>query len=89
MAPGEPHAAVDFTVKLNGVSIKWLPRRKTPELFVELSGPGDLSGRGPMPEASRTYRIAPALLRVGGNELEITNDVADGVEFATVNLGLR
>ena len=85
---GVPHALKELTVKLNGQLLEWLPLQKSPELFVEFSGPGDLPGRRPVPEASRTYRFDPALLRAGANVLEITNASATAVEVLTVNLGI-
>jgi hypothetical protein len=88
LVTGVPHATKDFAVKLNGQALEWLPKQKSPELFVEFSGPGDLPGRRPAPEASRTYRFDPALLRAGDNLLEISNGAATDAEVLTVNLGL-
>lgn len=88
LVTGVPHATQDFVVKLNGQALEWLPKQKSPELFVEFMGPGDLPGRRAAPEASRTYRFDPTLLRAGDNVLEITNGAATGAEVLTVNLGL-
>jgi hypothetical protein len=88
LVTGVPHTAKEFAVKLNGQILDWLPKQKSPELFVEFTGPGDLPGRRPAPEASRTYRFDPALLRAGENVLEITNGAAAETEVQSVNLGL-
>ncbi len=88
LVTGVPHATKDFAVKLNGQALEWLPKQKSPELFVEFTGPADLPGRRPAPEASRTYRFDPALLHAGENVLEITNGAATEAEVQTVNLGL-
>ena len=88
LVTGVSHAAKDFAVKLNGRPLEWLPKQKSPELFVEFVGPGDLPGRRPAPEASRTYRFDPALLKSGDNVLELINGPAGAAEVQTVNLGL-
>ena len=88
LVTGVPHAVKELTVKLNGQPLEWLPLQKSPELFVEFYGPGDLPGRRPAPEASRTYRFDPALLRAGANVLEITNASTTAAEVLTVNLGV-
>jgi hypothetical protein len=88
LVTGVPHALKELTVKLNGQTLEWLPLQKSPELFVEFVGPGDLPGRRPAPEASRTYRFDPAWLRAGANVLEITNASTTAAEVLTVNLGV-
>ena len=88
LVTGVPHEASDFEVKLNGRPLEWLPHQKSPELFVEFIGPGDLPGRRAAPEASRTYRFDPALLRAGENTLEIVNGAGAEMDVLTVNLGL-
>lgn len=88
LVTGVPHATKEFSVKLNGRVLEWLPKQKSPELFVEFTGPGDLPGRRPAPEASRTYRFDPAVLKAGENVLEITNGAATEAEVQAVNLGL-
>jgi hypothetical protein len=88
LVTGVPHEASDFEVKLNGRPLEWLPHQKSPELFVEFIGPGDLPGRRAAPEASRTYRFDPALLRAGENTLELVNGAGAEMDVLTVNLGL-
>jgi len=88
LVTGVPHAASDFEVKLNGRPLEWLPQQKSPELFVEFIGPEDLPGRRAAPEASRTYRFDPALLRAGENTLELVNGAGAEMDVLTVNLGL-
>jgi hypothetical protein len=88
LVTGVPHAASDFAVKLNGRPLEWLPQQKSPELFVEFIGPEDLPGRRAAPEASRTYRFDPALLRAGENTLELVNGAGAEMDVLTVNLGL-
>lgn len=80
--------AENLGATLNGAALEWLPKLKTPELFVEFNGPADAPDRRPAPAASRTYRGDPRKLRAGDNVLELTNPSGTAVEVRTINLGL-
>ena len=78
LVTGVPHAVKELTVKLNGQPLEWLPLQKSPELFVEFYGPGDLQ---------RTRSGTPVFV-AGANVLEITNASTTAAEVLTVNLGV-
>jgi hypothetical protein len=80
--------AGELGATLNGATLEWMEKLKSPELFVEFNGPADAPDRRPSQAASRTYRGDAAKLRSGENVLELANPSGAEVEVRTVNLGL-